>query len=173
MLIDFLVIFCTIVLELDGAYDHILSRENEDGRIPILHIVVNNILNSFLIRFNNYCANEQHVSNKRKNTNKVHKNTLLTQIKTLGDKLRKNKSSTRLPSDVGILVRDELAPEPVLFPNKVHLLNGYTFCFREEDIDKHSHDNDPSSKEEKETELHYTKHLQEQLAYEEGEEHVH
>lgn len=73
MLIDFLVIFCTIVLELDGAYDHILSRENEDGRIPILRIVVNNILNSSLIRFNNYCANEQHVSNERKNTNKVHK----------------------------------------------------------------------------------------------------
>lgn len=72
-----------------------------------------------------------------------------------------------------ILVGDELAPEPVLLPDEDHLLNRDTFCFGEEEVDKGSHDNDPSTEEVEEAKFHYTEHLQEQLAYEEGEEHVH
>lgn len=63
MLIDFLAsyIFCSRVFGLDGAYDHIyfLGRMKMEEYQFDLHIVVNNNLNSFLIRVNNYRANEQ------------------------------------------------------------------------------------------------------------------
>jgi hypothetical protein len=130
------------------AYEQSLFRDKEDGK----KFSAGDETKQLIIFFSLDITICMQMNNK---ASKIQMDVInSTHIKTLG--MGKNKSSTSLPSDMDFLIGDELAPEPVLLPDKDHLLNWHTFRFRKEEVDKDGHDNDPSTKEEEETKLHYT-----------------
>ncbi|CAD5169841.1 unnamed protein product, partial [Musa acuminata subsp. malaccensis] len=65
------------------------------------------------------------------------------------------------------------SPEPVLPPEEYHLLDGYPFGLREEDVDEDGHDGDPAREEEEDSEFEGTEEAEEGLRDGEGEEEVH
>ena len=75
-------------------------------------------------------------------------------------------------SNLVILILDEPLPVPMALPNLTHFFNRNPLRLRQEKVDKDRHDQHEEGEEYEEPELHVAEHRQEELRYDEREEHV-